>query len=354
MYICIKLLTNLITVLPDVRGNYTKPNLPPPQIHSPQIKEEPYQEDPEGETPYIYLENLDQEEVRTYSSEDESLRDDDEDYVNPGERRKEYGCKLCARKWRSKKELLKHMKSHEKSFNCEFCLKSFSRTSHLIRHRRVHTGERPFICDICGKDFARQDKLKLHRRSSHMDELDISVDLYNVTPNITTTETELLQGADSAPLEENEESLQQLEENFQQIKENFQQLKENFQRMEENSQRMDEKSHRSEENSQQMEESSHLMAENSHQMAENSHQMEENSDQMEVEDNGGMQQGGRIGKVESPSDSDQISQLEILRTVDNVESSDKDEVKPVERSSIKRRRGRPRKNPFKSGEAKYS
>ncbi|XP_029913755.1 gastrula zinc finger protein XlCGF53.1-like [Myripristis murdjan] len=79
-------------------------------------------------------------------------------------REKPFSCSVCAKRFRHKTHLNRHMKVHkkEKPFSCPFCAKRFTWKSELSTHMRVHTGEKPFSCSICGNSFTLKSVLNKH------------------------------------------------------------------------------------------------------------------------------------------------------------------------------------------------
>ena len=78
-----------------------------------------------------------------------------------------YKCEICAKELRSKPNLTKHLKLHQKDrqrFRCEFCNKEISKKCHLDHHiKKFHSNEKEtFTCEICGKSMNEKGNLKKH------------------------------------------------------------------------------------------------------------------------------------------------------------------------------------------------
>ena len=88
-------------------------------------------------------------------------------------------CQLCAKDFKSKGNLKRHLKdfhsadsSERVTYHCDLCKKDFQNRFNLRRHRLgVHgavTGKtRDYPCEICLKVFNYGDNLKRHRRNVH-------------------------------------------------------------------------------------------------------------------------------------------------------------------------------------------
>lgn len=79
---------------------------------------------------------------------------------------KEYFCHMCAKKFRTKNGLNRHIKEFHcriKNYACDICKRKFATKSTLNEHKNLHTNERPFVCDICGKAFKQKASLHVHK-----------------------------------------------------------------------------------------------------------------------------------------------------------------------------------------------
>jgi KRAB domain-containing zinc finger protein len=77
---------------------------------------------------------------------------------------KKFQCKICSKKFKSKKLLYYHQKAHEKKFSCNLCKKMFSLEIKLKYHKKnVHYNPGSFECEICGKKFNEKSYLKSHQ-----------------------------------------------------------------------------------------------------------------------------------------------------------------------------------------------
>ncbi|XP_026722881.1 zinc finger protein 135-like [Athene cunicularia] len=79
-------------------------------------------------------------------------------------RTKEHKCEQCAKVFRWKSNLTRHLWTHkgEKPYKCQDCGKSFRDSWYLFSHQRTHTKEKPFVCTTCGKRFSFRCNLIVH------------------------------------------------------------------------------------------------------------------------------------------------------------------------------------------------
>ena len=78
-----------------------------------------------------------------------------------GDMERFFECTLegCGRRFLSRENLRKHMRTHSpKDFVCTVCRKSFNTSAKLKRHVMVHTGEKPFACPWEGNSSKRGRK----------------------------------------------------------------------------------------------------------------------------------------------------------------------------------------------------
>lgn len=75
-------------------------------------------------------------------------------------------CKLCGKKCRDNKSLMKHSWEHstEKNHSCSMCGKTFHNKARLKRHMQSHRNK-SVTCDKCGDDFPDGRSLMNHRHS---------------------------------------------------------------------------------------------------------------------------------------------------------------------------------------------
>lgn len=86
-------------------------------------------------------------------------------------------CQLCHKGFRTKDEVLMHLKVHagsrpvknpeEKKYRCESCDRRFFTRKDVRRHEVVHTGMRDFLCQFCPERFGRKDHLIRHIKKLH-------------------------------------------------------------------------------------------------------------------------------------------------------------------------------------------
>lgn len=86
-------------------------------------------------------------------------------------------CQICLKSFKSKEEILYHLKIHagsrtvknpdEKKYSCDHCQRKFFTRKDVKRHMVVHTGKRDFLCQFCPQRFGRKDHLVRHIKKSH-------------------------------------------------------------------------------------------------------------------------------------------------------------------------------------------
>ncbi|KAK9886600.1 hypothetical protein WA026_017523 [Henosepilachna vigintioctopunctata] len=86
-------------------------------------------------------------------------------------------CQICSSVFRTKDDILFHLKIHagsrtvkdpnEKKYRCEHCDRKFFTKKDVRRHLVVHTGMRDFLCQFCPQRFGRKDHLGRHIKKSH-------------------------------------------------------------------------------------------------------------------------------------------------------------------------------------------
>ncbi|XP_051916356.1 zinc finger protein 710-like [Hippocampus zosterae] len=89
----------------------------------------------------------------------------DESYcVDVGEGLRRWKCRMCAKSYTSKYNLVTHILGHNgiKPHECAHCGKLFKQPSHLQTHLLTHQGARPHKCGVCDKAFTQTSHLKRH------------------------------------------------------------------------------------------------------------------------------------------------------------------------------------------------
>ena len=87
---------------------------------------------------------------------------------NGGKRKKyTHTCAKCGENFVQKRELAKHMTSHNRDdptiYTCEICSKSYTRKQDLLFHNEtVHSEDARISCEICGRNFSSARFLKIH------------------------------------------------------------------------------------------------------------------------------------------------------------------------------------------------
>lgn len=87
--------------------------------------------------------------------------------TSPQQRKYQYVCPRCGRKFSSKLALTDHERSKcgdSPVYKCNVCDKSYHSAGSLKTHSTVHTGELPHLCNFCGKAFRTQGQVKVHER----------------------------------------------------------------------------------------------------------------------------------------------------------------------------------------------
>lgn len=76
-----------------------------------------------------------------------------------------FQCELCAKRFKSKSNLMQHRKFHlkQKDHECLLCQHKFYTTSHLKAHLKIHNNERNYKCDLCNKTFIHSSSFKKHQ-----------------------------------------------------------------------------------------------------------------------------------------------------------------------------------------------
>lgn len=78
-------------------------------------------------------------------------------------------CRYCDAVFHERYALIQHQKSHknEKRFKCDLCDYCCRQERHMVMHRRTHTGEKPFACTQCEKTFRQKQLLDMHFKRYH-------------------------------------------------------------------------------------------------------------------------------------------------------------------------------------------
>lgn len=79
------------------------------------------------------------------------------------DKRELFSCKVCSRNFTTKNSRENHMNIHtkKKKYECQFCKKCFFDPGSLHKHTDIHKGVR-YKCDICGVQYKSQQALKAH------------------------------------------------------------------------------------------------------------------------------------------------------------------------------------------------
>ena len=78
---------------------------------------------------------------------------------------RKFQCKICQNNFKSIRALNQHIKSHNKKFGCQKCSKMFPTRGHLNQHiKYTHENPRSFKCEICGKKFNEKRTWQSHQR----------------------------------------------------------------------------------------------------------------------------------------------------------------------------------------------
>uniref|UniRef100_A0A1A8D912 Transcriptional repressor CTCF n=1 Tax=Nothobranchius kadleci TaxID=1051664 RepID=A0A1A8D912_NOTKA len=78
-------------------------------------------------------------------------------------------CRYCDAVFHERYALIQHQKSHknEKRFRCDLCDYCCRQERHMVMHRRTHTGEKPYACSQCEKTFRQKQLLDMHFKRYH-------------------------------------------------------------------------------------------------------------------------------------------------------------------------------------------
>lgn len=76
-----------------------------------------------------------------------------------------FACKLCSYRGKTKDDLTTHAKIHSKAYVCDFCSKKFSRSTHLKEHRELHINPEVFQCNVCYHNNRSKRSLIIHMRT---------------------------------------------------------------------------------------------------------------------------------------------------------------------------------------------
>ena len=71
-------------------------------------------------------------------------------------------CPYCEKTTYSKRNLEKHIESHDKTFYCKICNRKLKNKNSYYFHVKSHSLEKLFKCDICDKSFKFKTALQIH------------------------------------------------------------------------------------------------------------------------------------------------------------------------------------------------
>lgn len=89
--------------------------------------------------------------------------------LHDSENTESYPCPECGVKFKNKKTLTGHVKTHstDKPHKCDSCDSAFTRKASLTRHVLAAHAGHVFHCDICSAPFSYKSTLEDHRRAVH-------------------------------------------------------------------------------------------------------------------------------------------------------------------------------------------
>lgn len=99
-------------------------------------------------------------------------------YVNSSYKKKCYKCTDCVKVYKSKENLMLHVKNIHlkiKPYDCKYCTALFSHRNgnkflilgKTYHERKFHTKYLPHKCDLCNSNFASKSALNYHKKSKH-------------------------------------------------------------------------------------------------------------------------------------------------------------------------------------------
>ncbi|XP_055305238.1 zinc finger protein 82 homolog isoform X2 [Sitodiplosis mosellana] len=93
-----------------------------------------------------------------------------------------FKCKICAKLFKYKYDLQKHVNAHAtgKGFQCTFCTNSYKYRGDLNKHLRIHLGGKIYECKECNERFRLPLELQKHSFEHYKEQ--------QMTANITTEE----------------------------------------------------------------------------------------------------------------------------------------------------------------------
>lgn len=114
-------------------------------------------------------------------------------------------CKICGHVSKYVRDLKTHMKIvHERKLDypCKYCNKKFCNRGNLNKHELIHTGGTPYQCDVCGKQFRWKNLLVKHIGSHTQSDTSgvVSKWDYIITPDTEIHSNVEINDTDNSPL----------------------------------------------------------------------------------------------------------------------------------------------------------
>jgi len=73
-------------------------------------------------------------------------------------------CSTCGKQFRSSRRLLRHIRTHTKKYSCVMCKRRFTTRYELQFHMNAHKGKRPYKCGKCSCSFSKPTGLSGHMK----------------------------------------------------------------------------------------------------------------------------------------------------------------------------------------------